>query len=51
MRPVNPENGIIMLKMPVELKRKIYEEAERKGISLTPFVLQILWDWVEREES
>ncbi len=50
MRPVNLENGMIMLKMPVELKRKISEEAEKKGMTMTPFVLQILWNWFEKEK-
>lgn len=51
MRPVNPENGMIVLKMPVELKKKISEAAERRGMSMTPFVLQILWNWFDKEAS
>lgn len=51
MRPVNNENGRLMLKMPAELKRKISETAEKKGMSMTPFVLQILWSWFEQEEK
>lgn len=43
MRPVNTENGMIMLKMPVQLKKLICEEAEKKGISMNAYVLQILW--------
>lgn len=45
MRPVNLNNNRIMLIIPLQLKRRLYEEAKKEGFSLSSYIIQILWRW------
>lgn len=38
----------IALRLPVELKEKLRELADKKGISVNSLILTILWDSVKR---
>lgn len=38
----------IALRLPIELKEKLRELADKKGISVNSLILTILWDSVKR---
>lgn len=37
----------ILLRIPKELKEKLKSKAERKGLSLTAFIINVLWEIVK----
>ena len=41
----------ILVRCPEGLKREVQREAERMGISVNAFVLNILWQWKEDRET
>lgn len=49
MRPTNLENPRIVVNIPLELKRKLYESAIKEGLPLNGFILQILWRWIREQ--
>lgn len=49
MRPTNLENPRTIVKIPLELKRKLYESAIKEGLPLNGFILQILWRWIREQ--
>ena len=51
MKPTNMENGKVVVNLPLEVKRKLYEKAEERGLILTNLILQILWEWTQKEAS
>lgn len=50
MRKTNLSNGHITTDIPVEVKRKLHEEAERQCMTLSTFVKVMLLNWY-RENS
>lgn len=47
MRKVNLDNGKITTEVPVEVKRKLYEKAQEKCMTVPVFVKLLLLDWYE----
>lgn len=45
MRPTNLNQERIVLNVPLPLKRELYEESRKEGMTLSGYVLQILWRW------
>lgn len=41
----------ILLRVPANLKIQLREIAQRKGITLNQLILQILWEWVEKQQK
>lgn len=39
------------LRLPKELFERIQFEAERKGLSMNSIILEILWDWSEKNNT
>lgn len=39
------------LRLPSELMKKMQEEANDLGVSLNALILQILWEWIERNTN
>lgn len=38
-------------RLPKKLFEKIKDTANHEGISVNAFILQILWDWVEKQKN
>lgn len=38
------------LRIPTELMERMQEQADRAGVSVNAYILQILWDWVKEEK-
>lgn len=36
-------------RMPSDLFGKVKKEAYKEGVSMNALILQILWDWIEKE--
>ena len=47
----NDDRCRFTLRTPRELFVHIEKDAEKFGISLNALILQILWDWVKRQET
>ena len=43
------EAGRFTLRLTGELKEQLDESRKRMGVSLNALVVQILWEWVERQ--
>ncbi len=43
------ETGRFTLRLTGELKEQLDESRKRMGVSLNALVVQILWEWVERQ--
>lgn len=43
--------GQILIRVPVELKEIINNQAKKMGLTANAFILQILWDWVDGKEE
>ena len=41
----------MLIRPPDSLKESLQNEARRKGMSLNALVLQILWEWLDRDRS
>lgn len=41
----------MLVRSPQELKDILQEKAKKKGLTLNSFILQILWEWVKKEEN
>lgn len=39
----------VLIRMPEELKERLQEVATAKGMTLTGLVLNVLWDWMQKE--
>ena len=39
------------LRLPSELMKKLQEEANDLGISLNALILQVLWEWADKNNS
>lgn len=50
---MSKEDGRIRFtfRMPEELLSKLKDESERFGVSVNALILQILWEWVERNDK
>lgn len=42
---------IMTIRPPEELHQKLKETAQKGGYTMNGFVLQILWDWSDREDE
>ena len=49
MKQVNLENNGIMLRVPLEMKKQLYEMSLKEGMTLTGYVIQILWRWIREQ--
>ena len=49
MKRVSLENNGIMLRVPLEMKKKLYEMSLKEGMTLTGYVIQILWRWIREQ--
>lgn len=38
-----------LLRMPKELKEKVFKEADNKGLSMKALITMILWDYVNKK--
>lgn len=41
----------MLIRPPDSLKESLQKEARRKGMSLNALVLQILWEWLDRNRG
>lgn len=41
----------ILIRVPVELKEIINNQSKKMGLTANAFILQILWDWVDRNKE
>ena len=49
MKQVNLKNNGIMLRVPLEMKKQLYEMSLKEGMTLTGYVIQILWRWIREQ--
>ena len=49
MKRVSLETNGIMLRVPLEMKKKLYEMSLKEGMTLTGYVIQILWRWIREQ--
>lgn len=49
MKRVSLENNGIMLRVPLEMKKQLYEMSLKEGMTLTGYVIQILWRWIREQ--
>ncbi len=41
----------VLIRMPVELKEQLQRVAIAQGITLTGLVLNVLWNWMKKQEG
>lgn len=49
IKSMTKETGRFTLRLTGELKEQLDESRKRMGVSLNALVVQILWEWVERQ--
>lgn len=49
VKGMTKETKRFTLRLTGELKERLDESRKRKGVSLNALVVQILWDWAERQ--